>query len=188
MIVTKQEMMDGAIRLFREKGYEAVSIGSICDCFGVTRGSFYHHFSSKEDLLLRWIKEKTDEMNQGYQEDPSKSAKENLRTLLLGYASFVESVGSDLMHSTLAAMSGGDRTVWYGITDPLLGNSTARLIEKCLKEGSICTTYSVDDYMRLYTSAVIGACIRWHLDDKIDIVSEIRLIFDMVFDTGTRGT
>lgn len=181
MIVTKKKMMDGAICLFREKGYEAVSIGNICDCFGVTRGSFYHHFNSKEDLLLLWIKEKTDEMNQGYREEPTKSAKENLRTLLLGYAAFVEDVGSDLMHSTLGAMAGGDRTVWYEILDPLVGNSAARLLEKCLKEGSICAKHSADDYLRLYTSAVIGACIRWHLDSKINIVDEISLIFDMVF-------
>lgn len=181
MIVTKQEMMDGAIRLFREKSYEAVSIGDICKLFGVTRGSFYHHFSSKEELLLLWIRDRTDELNQEYKEDLSKTAKENLRLLLLGYASFLEWVGSDLMHSTLGALTSGDRTVWYGILDPLVSNSTAILIEKCQTEGSIRRAHSVEEYLRLYTSAVIGACIRWHLDNQIDIVHEITMIFDIVF-------
>ena len=155
--------------------------GTICDCFGVTRGSFYHHFNSKEDLLGLWIKEKTDELNQGYTEDPSKSAKDNLRELLLGYASFLDWVGSDLMHSTLSTITNGDRAIWYGILDPMVNNSTARLIEKCQAEGSVCAQHSVEEYLRLYTSAIIGACIRWHLDSEIDIVQEIQMIFDMVF-------
>lgn len=181
MIVTKKEMMDGAVQLFREKGYDTVSVGNICDRFGVTRGSFYHHFNSKEELLLLWIKEKTDELNQGYAENPSKLAIDNLRDLLFGYASFIEWVGNDLMHSTLTAMASGDRTVWYGIMNPIISNSTAALIEKCQTEGSIGAEYTVEEYIRLYSSAVIGACIRWHLDGKIDIAAEIRMIFEMVF-------
>lgn len=181
MIVTKKEMMDGAVQLFREKGYEAVSVGSICDLFGVTRGSFYHHFNSKEELLLGWIQEKADELNRGYEADLSKPAKDNLRALLMGYASFLEWVGRDLMHSTLAAMTNGDRSVWYGILDPIISNSTAQLIEKCQAEGSIPVTHSADEYVRLYASAVIGACIRWYLDSKIDIAQEIEGIFEMIF-------
>ena len=174
-------MMDGAIRLFREKGYETVSISNICDCFGVTRGSFYHHFNSKEDLLLLWIQEKTDELNQNYTEDPSLTAKENLRAQLLGYSSFLEWVGSDLMHSTLSAITTGDRTVWQGIINPMVSNSTALLIEKCRMDGSIRAEYSVDEYLNLYINATVGACIRWYLDSEIDIMSEIRNNFDMVF-------
>ena len=39
-----------ASRLFRERGFENVSVGEVMKAAGLTHGAFYAHFSSKEDL------------------------------------------------------------------------------------------------------------------------------------------
>jgi TetR/AcrR family transcriptional regulator, transcriptional repressor for nem operon len=36
----------------RAKGYAATRIEDVCDEAGLTKGSFFHHFKSKEDLAL----------------------------------------------------------------------------------------------------------------------------------------
>lgn len=48
----KSELIKQSISLFVEKGYSATSIQDIVDTVGVTKGSFYYHFKSKEALLM----------------------------------------------------------------------------------------------------------------------------------------
>ncbi|CAG0960023.1 HTH-type transcriptional regulator EthR [Phycisphaerales bacterium] len=38
--------------LIRENGYAATTVDDICEAAGLTKGSFFHHFESKEDLAL----------------------------------------------------------------------------------------------------------------------------------------
>ena len=48
---TRQLILNTANRLFQEQRYENVTINDICRESGVSVGSFYHHFSSKEQLV-----------------------------------------------------------------------------------------------------------------------------------------
>jgi TetR/AcrR family transcriptional regulator, cholesterol catabolism regulator len=43
--------------VFRTKGYHAATIRDIADEVGILKGSLYHHFDSKEDLLYLVVKE-----------------------------------------------------------------------------------------------------------------------------------
>lgn len=47
----KQEFLDAALDLFYEKGYENTTINDIIDAVGLSKGAFYHYFSSKEEVL-----------------------------------------------------------------------------------------------------------------------------------------
>lgn len=40
------------MHVIRAKGYEATTIDDVCEAAGLTKGSFFHHFDSKEDLAL----------------------------------------------------------------------------------------------------------------------------------------
>lgn len=45
-------IVTAAVDCFYEKGYEATSVQEIVERARVSKGSFYHHFAAKEDLLL----------------------------------------------------------------------------------------------------------------------------------------
>ena len=47
----RQELLNTAERLFCLSGYEATSIQDILDAMKLSKGGFYHHFASKEELL-----------------------------------------------------------------------------------------------------------------------------------------
>jgi AcrR family transcriptional regulator len=49
--VRKQELLDTALQLFEQNGYENTSINDIIKKVGVTKGAFYYYFQSKEDIL-----------------------------------------------------------------------------------------------------------------------------------------
>jgi AcrR family transcriptional regulator len=49
--VRRRELIDCAQQLFLTKGYEQTSINEVILATGLSKGAFYHHFRSKEDLL-----------------------------------------------------------------------------------------------------------------------------------------
>jgi TetR/AcrR family transcriptional regulator, transcriptional repressor for nem operon len=49
---SKRKLMDAAFDVIRSRGYSATRVEDICEAAGVTKGSFFYHFRSKEDLAL----------------------------------------------------------------------------------------------------------------------------------------
>ena len=48
---TRQRILDVAVDLFIEQGYAGTSVRDISERLGMTKGSLYYHFASKEDVL-----------------------------------------------------------------------------------------------------------------------------------------
>jgi len=48
---TRQQIVDVADRLFYERGYEATSFADIAKDVGLSRGNFYYHFKTKDEIL-----------------------------------------------------------------------------------------------------------------------------------------
>ena len=48
----KEKITAQSIRLFEKKGFSETSIQDVVDSLGVTKGTFYYYFSSKEELLM----------------------------------------------------------------------------------------------------------------------------------------
>jgi TetR/AcrR family transcriptional repressor of nem operon len=53
---SKTKLLEAAQRVIRAKGYTATRIEDICGTAGLTKGSFFHHFKSKEELALEAAK------------------------------------------------------------------------------------------------------------------------------------
>ena len=48
---TRDKIMDVALHMFSERGYEAVSIRDICGEVGIKESTLYYHFKNKKDIL-----------------------------------------------------------------------------------------------------------------------------------------
>ena len=46
----KQKLLDAALALIRERGFSATTVDALCERAGVTKGAFFHHFKSKDEL------------------------------------------------------------------------------------------------------------------------------------------
>ena len=49
---SKTKFLDAALHVIRYKGYTATRVEDICEAARLTKGSFFHHFDTKEDLAL----------------------------------------------------------------------------------------------------------------------------------------
>jgi len=45
-------LLDAAMHVIRTRGYSATTVDDICGAAGFTKGAFFHHFKSKEDLAV----------------------------------------------------------------------------------------------------------------------------------------
>jgi AcrR family transcriptional regulator len=56
---TRLRLLEVAQERFSQQGYDATGVAEICRHAGVSKGAFYHHFPSKQDLFIalldRWL-------------------------------------------------------------------------------------------------------------------------------------
>lgn len=52
---TRQRLLDAGLAMLLERGYNDMGIQAVLDSTGTPRGSFYHHFESKEDFALQVV-------------------------------------------------------------------------------------------------------------------------------------
>ncbi|WP_205473613.1 TetR/AcrR family transcriptional regulator [Nocardioides sp. SYSU D00038] len=89
---TRSELVASALRLFEENGFDRTSLQQIVVDANLTKGAFYHHFESKEDLLWRIQTEYLDTQLEGAQAiveqggDPIDQVRELIRLSLEGVA------------------------------------------------------------------------------------------------------
>ncbi len=48
----RAKLLDAALREIRVRGYAATTVDDLCRAAGVTKGAFFHHFKSKQDLAV----------------------------------------------------------------------------------------------------------------------------------------
>jgi len=69
---TRQQIVDAADRLFYERGFEATSFAGIAGEVGLSRGNFYYHFRTKDEILDAVIAQRlarTGAMLEGWEQD-----------------------------------------------------------------------------------------------------------------------
>jgi len=62
MALTREKLLDSALKTLLQDGYSGATIEGICEEAGYSRGAFYAHFTSKEDVFLEIIASQADKI------------------------------------------------------------------------------------------------------------------------------
>lgn len=73
----RQELLNAAEMLFCQQGYEATSVQDILGALHLSKGGFYHHFASKEEVL-RALCERRAERAAAFTADKLNDAKDSM--------------------------------------------------------------------------------------------------------------
>lgn len=55
--IPRDRILHAAARLFRERGYKGTTVRDIAEAVGILSGSLFHHFRSKDEILLDIMRE-----------------------------------------------------------------------------------------------------------------------------------
>lgn len=81
----EKRLLEAALALFSEKGYEATSIREIIESAGVTRPVLYYYFVNKEDLYTRLVQTTFTEIGADFESAlaAAKSGRDRLKALVI---------------------------------------------------------------------------------------------------------
>jgi len=172
---TKGRIFRAAKKILQEKGYEALSIKNICEEAGVSNGSFYHHFESKDDLLSYYIEEQPS-INSDLLELPANAdeAKTAIILVYLNYAKYCRELGVEFLSNYYTpknqALNPAIRT-----ERPYPIVTVQAYLEKAIAAGRIAPSLSIDEITTDIRMIIIGNVFEWCLrSDSTDLEINIR--------------
>lgn len=85
--MTRDEILEAAAQIFRQKGYHASSMQEIADAVRLQKASLYHHVNSKQDILLALLDRALDLLIEGMEKVLALdlAPEEKLRQAMLVY-------------------------------------------------------------------------------------------------------
>ncbi len=66
--MTKDEILEAAAQIIREKGFHATSMQDIAEAVDLRKASLYHHISSKQEILVELLDRALDMLNEQMEE------------------------------------------------------------------------------------------------------------------------
>ena len=172
---TKERIFQAAIRILQKSGYENLSIKNICEEAGVSNGSFYHHFKTKDDLLSYYI-EAQPAVSPDTLELPSnrEEAKMAIVKVYLDYAAYCKELGVEFIagyyNPKNQALNPDIRT-----ERPYPIVTVQHYIEKAVSAGAISLKLSIAEVVNDIRMLVIGNAFEWAMrNGEVDIEENMR--------------
>lgn len=167
---TRNRILQMAEECFSHDGYDKTSVATICERAGVSKGAFYHHFTTKHEvfmaLLNRWLGGLDEQLTS--LQTVQTTVPEELRSMS-GLIGGVFQVAENRFPLFLEfwSQSVRDPEVWKITVAPAhhYQDFFARMIEQGIEEGSLRST-DVQTASRVIVSLMMGLLVQGLLDPQ----------------------
>jgi len=170
---TKGILFDCALELFREKGYDNVSVSEIVKKAQTAKGTFYIYFDSKAKIIAELFNKYDDYYDEVYENmDKTLPEKDRLMIIIKESFSFTsEKIGYDLINvlyksqlSLVTKATNVNRSLYRIITE---------LVEEGRKNGHITNELSANEITKMIVRNIRGTFYDWCLHrGEFDIVAD----------------
>jgi TetR/AcrR family transcriptional repressor of nem operon len=164
---TKQRLLEAGLRLMLRHGYHAIGVQDILAETDVPKGSFYHHFESKEDFALQVIdlyQADVHAMLDRYLEDPRRPPLARIRNFFAAVRRAYEQQGYlGCLLGTLGQELSGASAVFRRKIDgcmTVIGDGIARCLEEARERGEVPATCDPQLAAAMIVNSWEGAALR----------------------------
>lgn len=181
---TKSRIFQAAKTILQKQGYERLSIKNICEEAGVSNGSFYHHFKTKDDLLSYYIEEQPS-INPDMLDVPSSAceAKNTIIHVYLNYARYARELGVNFIASYYTPKNQALNPI-IRTERPYPIVTVEKYLRKAIDAGVITPQISLEDILTDIRMLIIGNVFEWCLHNgETDFEGNIRRSFSKYLDS-----
>lgn len=187
---TKKKLYESAGKLFRERDFTEVSVDNIVEEAGVSKGTFYVHFESKDALIASFISDYTARLDLDYKTflnslPPDMPASDMLLAMNRKIADvLVDTIGYETMRTVyqlqltravdMDAIKGYSRELYKMFGD---------ILEQGIRRGEFKTDLPLEALSRHFVMAIRGLCYEWCIrypdfELKEETAAHFRLLLD----------
>lgn len=165
-IETKNKLFEMAMRLFTRYGYEAVTIDDITERAGVSKGTFYTHFESKDAVLVEQFKQIDDAYIEAFGKCANTSTpRDKLMLLIKTMCEYCSTVcGVNILKIVyMNQISLGEHPGILGERNRPFYNILTEIIKKGKKTGEFSTSIDTEEFVSLISRAARALIYDWCL-------------------------
>ena len=189
---TKEKIFQAAKRILQKKGYEELAIKNICEEAGVSNGSFYHHFKTKDDLLSYYIEDQP-QIDPNLLELPDSVAgvREGIIQVYMNYVRYCQELGVEFMaeyyDTKNQALNASIRT-----ERPYPIVTVQTYVEKAVEAGIVRLNEEIDEFTTDIRMIVFGNVFEWCIkhgqaDFEGNMSRSLGKYLDAVLSPGNKG-
>ncbi len=182
---TRNHILEAATQLFSKSGYDATGVAEICQAAGVSKGAFYHHFSTKQAVFMALLNSYLNGIDKGFNQ--MRQEDHDIPTVIIQMAELAGAMfQSAEIHLPIFlefwTQANHDPQVWEAAIAPYRRYQSYfyEMIREGIKEGSI---EAADPQLaaRVLVSLAIGLLMESLFDPQIsDWQAEARLSVELL--------
>ena len=181
---TKERIFRAAKTILQRSGYDELSIKNICEEAGVSNGSFYHHFKTKDDLLSYYIEDQPS-INPDLLDLPRNPGEVKIAIIrvYLNYVEYCEELGVEFMSGYYnpknQALNPAIRT-----ERPYPIVTVQHYVERAIEAGIVKCNVGIEAFTTDIRMIVIGNVFEWCLrEGEADFKGNMRRSLEKYLDS-----
>lgn len=186
---TRKEIVNHAIELFKQRGYENTTVLDICKACKITKGTFYYHFPNKDEITFEFYEQIITDFNDClFDILMLADAKEQLWCVYEFFIDRTIELTPKLLYALLMSdiQRGFDLFTPYG---DCLGSTRLSRVRKLqieiIKKGQSAGQIKMGNpvvMQQVYNAALDSIALAWGRSDGIfDEKEELKKVFDLIF-------
>lgn len=169
-IRTEARIIDATRELLAEAGLDGTTLKAICDRASVRAGSFYNIFESKDDAVLRVVKDAI----RAVDPHPKKDAPDSLDELVEAYIAFVSGQPDVARVYLKIAISGASNGSLGKRVERHHHQRVARFADAIGREHPELTDADAEARAEIILATLSGLAFMWMLDPEFEFAERAR--------------